>query len=160
MSLLIANITSSTLIELVTLPKRERYLFAGLFISRNFKTRNNWTYYKSYEELAEILDMEITNIRNGIISLQAKGWLSKPETKVVPDPELAGRKIKKYRWRFPKHEAEFAQAKARIKEVEQENEAKRQAAADAVNGNGKSKDRVPELTPEGREAFARVFSNS
>ena len=160
MALQIVNITSLTLIEIITLPKRERLVFVALFISRNFRTHENWTYYKTHEELADILDVKTTSIRNAIISLQSKGWLSTPETRIVPDPELLGRRIKQYRWRFPKHETEFAHAKANIAEINKAREEKRDAAKQAVNGKNNKDEHVTELTPNGLNAFADVFNSS
>lgn len=156
MALLIANITSRTLLELNLRPKRERLLFSGLFISRNFHTKENWTYYKSYEELAEAFGMKVSNIRNAAIALQADGWLSKPEIKIFDDPELAGRKIKKYRWRFPKHEAEFKHAKERIQEIEAANAAKRHDI-EIDKARVENDEILSEITPEGLKALAQIF---
>lgn len=158
----ILKITSLTLFELCDLPKRQRHVFVILFAGRNFKTALNWTYYKSRAELAEILDMKEKSVFNAISELQKAGWLSKPETKTVPCPNLSGKLIRQYRWRFPKHEAEFEMAKDNIEKAIAKREAKRHDTEQAIKerkskANGHKEFRPSEITEKGLEKVRNAF---
>lgn len=167
MALHILNITSLTLLELCALPrKRDRLVFVALLQHRNFRTKENWTYYKSFAEIAEILTYKETSVRNAVTYLQSIGWLSKPQVKVINNPDLIGKKIRVYRWTFPKHEQEFKQAKALIKEREHQNEEKRREAREArekrnYNGNGKADKDTPqsEIVEGAWEAVGKAIVN-